>query len=338
MIKKVLIGLLLTIIVIIAFNWELCQYGYFQAKGQIKVIVESRPIDEFINDPEFPDSLKVKLQLTKKIRQYAIDSLGLNNSSNYTKLFDQEGKTILWNLSASEPYALKAYEWEFPFLGAMPYKGFFDLNKAKVESENLSALGFDTRVRPVGGWSTLGILSDPILSNMLNRSDGALADVIIHELTHATLFVKGDISFNENLASFVGEKGAESFLKQSFGDSSTQFIEYIQAKEDQQLFTKVLLKGAQQLDSLYNSMTSVAEEEKAIKKKEAIEQIVNGIRKADFHNTNYQKVFDEQLPNNAYFMAQRRYHSQEDTLNLIYAQNQGSIKMIIDNLKKQHGK
>ncbi len=253
MLKKIILGCLLIIIAICAWNWQWVKYGYFQAKGQIRVITEARPIEAFLSDPDYPDSLKQKLELTKEVRKYAIDSLGLLQSDNYTKLFDQGGKTLLWNVSASEPYALEAYRWDYPFLGSMPYKGFFDLEAAKQEARKLKDQGFDVRIRTVGGWSTLGILEDPLLSNMLERSDGALAEVIIHELTHATLFIKDEIEFNENLASFIGEKGAEMFLVSYFGDSSAQHLEYIQSEADSKLLTKLILSGARSLDSLYES-------------------------------------------------------------------------------------
>ncbi len=211
MLKKISWGILLILIALCLYYWNWLSYGYNQAKGQLKVITQSRPIEDFLQDPNFPDSLKQKLELTMAVRGFAVDSLGLNKSDNYTELYDQKGKTLLWNVSASEPYALKAYTWQYPFLGEMPYKGF-DLEKAKKEADLLKEKGFDVRIRTVGGWSTLGILKDPLLSNMLERNDGALAEVIIHELTHATLFVKNEVEFNENLASFIGEKGAERFL------------------------------------------------------------------------------------------------------------------------------
>ena len=84
--------------------------------------------------------------------------------------------------------------------------------KAELESE-----GYEVRIRPVGAWSTLGFFNDPILSNMLERSPGALAELIIHEMTHATLYVKDGVDFNENLATFVGEQGALEFLEAQYG-------------------------------------------------------------------------------------------------------------------------
>ncbi len=338
MIKKVTWAILLIIIAFSAYHWQLLNYGFQQAKGQINVIVNARPIDEFISDPEFPDSLKQKLLLTKQVRRYAIDSLGLKNSDNYTKLFNQKGKTLLWNVSASERYELLPYEWNFPILGSMPYKGFFDLEKAKEESNRLKELGYDTRVRSVGGWSTLGILEDPLLSNMLSRNDGALAEVIIHELTHATLFVKGEIAFNENLASFIGERGAESFLISTFGDSSSQHLEYIQSEADSRLLTKIILKGANRLDSLYKSFSMKSRLSKDSLKQAHIEEVVKDLETGNFFNLKYREIFEKSLPNNAYFMAQRRYHSQEDSIKTILNTYNGDIRLMLNSLKVQYGK
>src|SRR5690606_16736486 len=133
---------------------------------------------------------------------YAISEIGLEESKNYTSYYDQKGQVILWNLSACESYEFTPKLWSFPFLGSFPYKGYFDLDKAMEEYQLLKELGYDARIRPVNGWSTLGWTKDPILSNMTERSTGAIVELIIHELTHSTLFVKDNIEFNENLASF----------------------------------------------------------------------------------------------------------------------------------------
>lgn len=341
MLKKIILGLLLILIAISLWNWQWVQYGYYQAKGQLRVILEARPIEEFLQDPNYPDSLKQKLQLTKVVRRYAIDSLGLLQSDNYTKLFDQGGKTLLWNVSASEAYELKAYRWDYPFLGSMPYKGFFDLEAAKVEARKLQDEGYDVRIRTVGGWSTLGILEDPLLSNMLERNDGALAEVIIHELTHATLFIKNEIEFNENLASFIGEKGAEMFLISHFGDSSDQHLEYIQSEADSKLLTQLILEGAKKLDSLYQTFQTqeyLSTADKDSLKMNTIVGITRSLDSANFYNDRYHQIFETTQPNNAYFMAFRRYHDQEDTIMSIYNSHNGNFKAMINDLKSKYGK
>jgi len=339
MLKKISWGILLILIALCLYYWNWLSYGYNQAKGQLKVITQSRPIEDFLQDPNFPDSLKQKLELTMAVRGFAVDSLGLNKSDNYTELYDQKGKTLLWNVSASEPYALKAYTWQYPFLGEMPYKGFFDLEKAKREADLLKEKGLDVRIRTVGGWSTLGILKDPLLSNMLERNDGALAEVIIHELTHATLFVKNEVEFNENLASFIGEKGAERFLVSHFGDNSAQHLEYLQSLADSKTLTRIILKGAGRLDSLYGSFTdSLSHSLKDSLKNNCIQHIADDLKNGAFYNTRYQNIFDDVLPNNAYFMAHRRYHNQEDSIQAIFHQYNDDIKLMLTAMKIKYGK
>lgn len=339
MLKRILLVVLLIFIAILSWNWKWVLYGIKQGQGQLDIIWNARPVDEFIADPNFPDSLKVKLELTKHIRQFAFDTLGLNPSDNYTKMYNQEGKTLLWNLSACEPYALEPYTWKYPFLGEMPYKGFFEIENAQKEGAQLEEAGYDVRIRSVGGWSTLGILEDPILSNMLNRSDGDLAEVLIHELTHSSLFVKNEVDFNENLASFIGVKGAEMFLQNHFGDSSDQYFEYIHGNSDSKLITQIVLKGAKKLDSLYGTFNN--EMPRALKdslKTETIKSVREDFHKAPFFDPRFNQFFDTALPNNAYFMAFRRYHDEEDSLNLIFEQNHQNIREMIESLKTQYGK
>lgn len=338
MFKKIWPFFLTIIITLIIWQWSFIMYGLNQAAGQIEVIRNSRPIEEFLQDPEFPDSLKQKLRLAQEVRVFAMQELKLNQSDNYTTLYDQKGKTILWNLSACEPYELKPYTWYYPFLGSMPYKGFFDLEKAKIEGKKLKDEGFDMRIRTVSGWSTLGILNDPILSNMLNRSEGALAEVIIHELTHATIFVKNEIDFNENLASFIGEKGAQLFLKEKYGPDSKSLTAYLEDLNDEKKLTKHILTGAQLLDSLYNHLLNQPDSIKKAFKEKTIDTIVESLDTVSFFNDGYHNIFESTKPNNAYFMSYMRYHSQEDTLTSIYNRYDNNLNLMLENLKSLYGK
>ncbi|MGB3468900.1 MAG: aminopeptidase, partial [Cyclobacteriaceae bacterium] len=247
--KFIAIGILAILLLFAAIYRDMISYGMMQARGQYSVLANARPVEDYLNDKTFPDSLKRKIRLIQEVRKFAIDSLGLKNSDNYTTLFDQSGKNILWNLSASEKYEMKPQEWGFPLLGKFSYKGFFDLDRAKEERTVLMKKGLDTRIRSVGGWSTLGWFKDPILSNMLYRKEGQLAELIIHELTHATLYIKDSVAFNENLATFIGEKGAIKFLKFKFGEDSPEIDEYLRSFDDSKNFGDHMLRGYHQLDS-----------------------------------------------------------------------------------------
>ncbi len=313
-IKKISYLLLGSLFLIVIVFWSTIKYGIAQAKGQYEVISNARPINEFLDDPNFPDSLKTKIELVQVIRKYAIDSLGLNDTENYTTLYDQKGENILWNLSACEPFEMKPKLWSFPFLGSFPYKGFFDLEKAKAERDELDEQGYDTRIRTVGGWSTLGWFKDPILSNMLGRNEGSLADLIIHELTHSTLFVKDSVEFNENLASFIGKKGAEIFLIDYFGPDSKEYAEYMESYKYSQSFRSHMLTGYKSLDSLFQSFDNkeLTDDEKRSLKADLIGTIIDRLDTiTSSHPERLKSFFSKQLPNNAYFMAFQRYGAKQ---------------------------
>ncbi len=337
--KKVALGILGVLIVAVVVNWSFVHYGLKQLRGQLNVVFNTRPVAEVLADPTFPDSLKIKLELIQEVRAFAVDELGLVSNSNYTSMFDQKGADILWNVTASAPFKLEAYEWQFPILGKMPYKGFFNLDDAKRERDALAAKGFDTRIGAVGGWSTLGILSDPILSRMLERSEGHLAEVIIHELTHATLFVENEVTFNENLASFIGEKGAELFLMSRFGDSSEYLMKYQTELQEEKKFTQHILRGALALDSLYTTFTSNIDTLQMTERKNAtILRITKSMDSITFTNPRFSRIFTRAQPNNAYFMSFIRYHSQEDTLLSVYKTHNQNIQHLIEAFKVKYGK
>lgn len=338
MIRKIIYALLSILLLLAIINWDLITYGIGQAKGQLTIITSAKDINELLVDDEFPDSLKQKIRIIEEVRIYAVDFVGLNNSENYTTFYDQKGETALWNLSACEPFSFTPKTWSFPILGSFPYKGYFDLDKAIAEQELLKKQNFDTRIRAVGGWSTLGWFSDPILSNMLDRSEGRLADLIIHELTHSTLFIKDDIQFNENLASFIGQIGAVNFLESKYGKGSYEVEDYLMQNEDGSTFTNQMLLGAHLLDSLYLSFAEADNEsDKKIKKDSLINQIVLSLDTIHFHNDRYYKIFENGPPNNAYFMSFLRYHSVEDSLqDLLTLRYNGDLKKFIQGMIEEH--
>jgi predicted aminopeptidase len=336
LIKRILLALLSLIFLLAVWQYELISYGIGQANGQLKIIFGARPISEVLQDPEVADTIKQKLVLIQEIRQFAFDSLGINQSDNYTTYYDQKGKPLLWVVTGSEPYALKAKKWKFPLLGSFSYKGYFDLEKAKKEEIILKAQNFDTHIGTVSGWSTLGWLKDPVLSGMLKRKEGDLANLIIHELTHGTLFVKDSVEFNENLASFIGDKGAEKFLAYKYGIDSKEYIEYVHKKDDHKKFTDHVLYGAELLDTLYNSFNEQDPEEyKFNKKHELIFNITTGIDTIAFNNQSfYRDYFNKRNPNNTFFMSYLRYSSKLDNFEYEYRVNYNSdLKKYLEHLK-----
>ena len=314
MFKKIFLGLLGLLLILGLYYRELVSYGYMQAKGQLQILFNTEPVTEVLKDPSFPDSLKQRLRLIGEIKQFAIDSLGLDSSDSYTEFYNQHGKPILWVLTASEKYRLVPRQWDFPVIGTFAYKGFFDSTRAQQEQQLLIAERFDTQLNEVSAWSTLGFFKDPILSSMLYRGAGSLANLIIHEMTHGTLFVKNNLELNENLASFVGDYGAIRFLTAKYGANSPELEKYEFRKRYNDAISQHIVRGAKQLDSLYNTFRpSLTSAQKDTLKTRQIRYIVQqsdtllgGLigKKYPWRGT--------KLPNNAFFIGYLTYHSQQN--------------------------
>jgi len=309
-VKRIGVGILVIIGFFIVLYFSQIIYGAQQLSGQLKIIRGAVPISQYLSDPDKPDSIKNQLRLVQEIRQFAFDSLGLKKNDNYTTVYDQRGKDVLWVVTASKPYMLEPKVWKFLFLGEVSYKGYFSLERTLDEASFLKKEGWDVSARPVTAWSTLGWFNDPILTNMLSRTEGELAELIIHELTHGTLFVKDSVDFNENLASFIGEKGAELYLVNKYGTNSSEYNNYISIQKDNDKLSNYMLLGASRLDSLYKSFDASEDTVFMLNKKnDMINRIVSNLDTVSFHDSQYKNIFQRRLPNNAYFMSFIRYKS-----------------------------
>lgn len=338
-VKKIVLISVGVIIVLAAFNYRLIIYGVSQAKGQLKIVNNAVPVSKILNDPSYPDSLKQKLRLIQEVKAYAFDSLGINYSENYTTLYDQHGQPLMYVVTASKPFALEPKEWSFPFVGSFSYKGFFNEQMANQLKEKLKKQGLDTNIRTAGGWSTLGWFKDPVLSEMLNRNEGRLAELIIHELTHGTLFVKDSLKFNENLASFIGKKGAIRFLKYKYGSGTQELKKYEEYIEDKERYTKHILRGTHFLDSVYKSMPeNWAMERKMTLKNKSIDKIIQSVDTLSLNNKKlYRQFLEKQNINNTFFISYIRYRGYEYLLEReLRNKYKGDIKLLLEDYKERY--
>ena len=341
--NKILLGILSVLMLLLAFNYKLVRYGVEQGLGQLEMVRNAVPIDDLLADPEYPDSLKQKLLLIKEIRRYAIDSLHLKDSKNYNAVYDLKGRPTAYVVQACEKYRIKKYLWKFPVVGKLPYKGFFDEEDAKKEVEWLEKQGYDTRIAHPSGWSTMGWFTDPVLSTMLRRSEGELADLIIHELTHSTVFVKDNSELNENIADYVGENGAKLYLASKYGDTSAVLFNYSAMITDNERMATYFLRGARKLDSLYQSdgFAKLPDAQKDTLKRAMIQDIISNVDTVDFLRINPQRIKDGRLRNinNTFFTGYMTYYNRKDSLRIECRRDyNGDFLKHLDSFKERWGR
>lgn len=335
--KRIGLIVLIIIAILVIFNFDLIRYGIRQASGQLHIIYNARPVEEYLNDSTVSQEVKDKLKLVDDVKSFAHERLHLAETNNYTEMYDQQGQPVLWVVTGCEPFSFQPYQWTFPVLGSVPYKGFFKKHLADQELEEIKGKGLDAGLRTVGGWSTLGWFNDPILSEMLSRSNGDLANLIIHELVHSTIFVKDSVEFNENLASFIADKGTLIYMSEKFGADSDEMKNYVNEENDNKKFIRHMLSGYEILDSLYQGFEGVSEERKLRQKEEVIKSIINNLDTLKLHNDNRLSNFKGFVPNNTYFMSFKRYQSKQGKLDSLFNKEfDQELVNFIEYLKNKH--
>ncbi len=325
-------GCLLCLVCLSAPNYRLCIYLYYQARGQLHIITHTQGIAGFRSANTLTANQSANLDLIQHVKVYAEDSLGFAATNNYRTVYNQHRQPILWALTLSRADSLVPYYWRFPMIGSVSYKGFFEKEKATREAYHYTAMGYDAEIRSVSAWSTLGWLSDPILSSMLNMPKGSLCNLIFHELFHSTYYAPGSVEDNENLATFIGDKATIQFLL----NDSCGLAQYLDKKHDSALFWHYMATSTARLDSLYRSGPF-----DKLKKLKLLLAIADGIGRLPFKDPARFRgeKQDILLFKNAYFIGFNQYHSSQDSLemafNKIYHHN---LRNMVKALKQKSGK
>ncbi len=217
----------------------------------MKVLRAREPIDEVLARDETSDELRHKLELVLEAREHA-RALGLDVDQQYTSFVAWPGDRIITSVVATPPEQVDADPFWFPIVGKVPYKGYFDPDKAGAEAERLRGKGLDACTFAIDAYSTLGWFDDPITEPMLDRSDGALVETIVHELVHATFYVRSQPDFNEGAAQFVGQEAAKQFYA---GDDMAVATEAARIA-DRRLLASTLVGFRDEFRALYEDAAS----------------------------------------------------------------------------------
>jgi predicted aminopeptidase len=229
---------------------------YVQAvRGQFEVMHRSEAIAAVIDAGDTPAKLAERLRLVEAARQFSIRELHLPDNDSYRKYADIERDYVVWNVFAAPEFSLEPQRWCFPIAGCVAYRGYFAEESARRKAARLRAAGNDVAVGGVAAYSTLGKMSDPVLSSMMRWSDVDLVAVIFHELAHQVLYVKGDTGFNESFATTVEEFGIERWLHSRGEDDA--LAAYRQRQATRARLLELVAAARAELETIYAADTKV---------------------------------------------------------------------------------
>ena len=306
--------------------WGLClpaflgldlDVGYYLhlVRGQALLLWRREPVERLLKRPDLDPGVRERLAFVQEVRRFAGEEIGLSLSKNYTSFCDIGDGPVSWNLTACPKDRLKPLEWNYPVVGRAPYRGFFDRGRAERERDRLASAGYDTYLRPVSAYSTLGWFSDPILSTMLRYRDEYLAELIVHESTHATLWISGNTAFNESLATFVGETGALLFMTARYGSRSSEVGEMLDRRADEAVFRAFMQDVVGGLEALYRA--DLPREEKLTRREAVFGEAKTRFAELPLKTEMYSSFPKWQL-NNARMAAYRTYHQDLNVFGRVY--------------------
>lgn len=271
------------------------------ATAHLRNIVKAISVEKALGLPLVSDEDKAKIRLIQEIRYFTESVMGLNETSNYTTYIQGEKKPAMFVLTAAPKDSLQPYTWTYPVIGKTLYKSFFNEDEAKKEQQELEAKGYDTWLRPTDGYSTGGYFIDPILPIMFDRNTASLARLIVHELSHATLYRHEAAEFSESFAMFVDREGSRQFLSARFGADSPEVRMLNNELADVDLYNTFVRGAAGKLRAFYASKPAdvISAREKVFEEIRAdYERILPRFRTEAYRNSSFKQLNNAML--NAY--------------------------------------
>jgi predicted aminopeptidase len=326
--KKLRYPLLITLLLL-----SNCGYLLKQGRYVLKYNSSAVEISEILEDSSTAPELRTFLERVVDIKRFAVEEIGLSDNGNYTRYVKVNRDYMADAVSAAQATRFEQYRWWYPFFGSFPYKGYFERKDAEREAKRLARKGYDTHIGKVDAFSTLGILKDPVYSFMKDYPVYLLASLIIHEQTHATIFIKSQVQFNEELATLVGNEGGLAYVESRFGKESDEYRSMLAYEHDYTTYRTLLKKLYDTLDTLYKK--ELPREHTISKKAVLIDEFKRAIESGYdtlFSTGNYKGVKKARI-NNAYLMVRMTYTRDLDLMYRLYRKHNSDLKSTVATLK-----
>jgi len=299
----------------------------------MSILASKKSVESVLEKENLTPQQKNKILLSQDVRKFASETLKLTSKGNYSKITWLERPYVTWAVSAAEAWKLKAYEWNFPIVGKVPYLGFFTQKEAEQEQRELQQKGYDTFLRGVSAYSTLGWFEVPLLSSMLNYDDHLLVETLVHELVHTTLWIKDNVEFNERLATFLGQKGAQIFYLEKEGPQSPTVKKILNEQHDEILFSEFITQELKELEAWYENLK---DDDRDLETKSKRLKIIQNKFKNDLQpqlKSDLYLRFPDLKLNNARMIMYKTYQQDFSSLEKLWQQVQGDFVLFLEKCK-----
>ncbi len=263
------------------------------------------------------------------IRAFGRTELGLADTESYTTFVPLDRNYLVTVVSAVDPLSFERKLWRYPVVGPAPYRGFYREKAALRTASRLEKRGWETFVRRVGAFSSLGYFRDPLYSYMSEYHPERLASMLLHEMTHATVWIHGDVPLNEAVAVFIGDQGALAYLRERFGTGSTYYQDALKRQAERGRFRQFMRELALRLETLY---ASDLDAETKLREKQTV--IADEKRRFAenydlwFSSDSYQGFLEREI-NNAYIDLYRTYNSDVELIASLYAARGEDLRSLV---------
>lgn len=301
------------------------QLGYYaqSVRGQLDIWRREQPIETLIEDPASSPTLREKLALALKAREFASRELGLPQNDSYRRYADLERPYVVWNVYAAPEFSLQPVQWCFAMAGCVSYRGYFAKADADAFAAAAASQGHDVHVGGVPAYSTLGWFADPVLNTFIHYPAAEMARLIFHELSHQVVYVKDDTVFNESFAVTVEREGLRRWLARHGSAQDQQALAQLQ--DYRKGFLSLIAAYRERLGQLYQQR--IAPDAMRASKRQLFTQMRRDYEalKASWGGyAGYDRWF-AQTPNNALLASVSIYTQKVPAFEAMLAENGGDL-------------
>jgi len=120
-------------------------YTIRQGTAYLGYLSRARPLESLLaptGDPEEDERNRLFVERVQDIRYFAQHELGLNVGRSYSRYVAVDRDFLVAVVSASAKDSFTTHLWRYPIVGALPYRGYFNIDGAHSSAKGSRRAGW----------------------------------------------------------------------------------------------------------------------------------------------------------------------------------------------------